>query len=313
MNAVLMVSIVSLATFSVTSLVLTGLVTIAWYAGLQRRRMSSTELLTLRFLPVAGALLLVAAVGLPAFLRFEPYKAREVAGPLVLILAAFALFTLGHGIRRGRRAWVAAHHFLQAFSQTKCWVVENGQRVQVVDIAEPLIGTVGGWRPRMIAAECVVSACTREEFLQVLAHEAAHISARDNLKLLCLLSCPDVLAWTSLGTSLFKRWRTEAEFEADQCATGDDRHKRVALASALLKVARLTNTARSARHRTMMSIAADDVPGRVRQLLAPAPITSPNSGNALAFLAVLIPVAAIPFHWVIHDLIESLVGLGLKP
>jgi hypothetical protein len=311
MNSALMLGVVSLATFTVTSLVLAGLVTIAWYAGLNRARLGSADLLALRLFPVVGSLLLVAAVGLPAFVSFEPHQAGETAGPLLLILAMFALSTLCHGIRRGWRAWAAARSVLQRCSPAQCCVVESGHRVQVVDIAEPIIGVIGGWRPRVIAAECVVSACTRDEFLQVVAHEAAHVSARDNLKMLLLLACPDVLSWTPLGVALFERWRTETEFAADQRATGGDRYKRVALASALIKVARLVNTDRSARYPLMMSVAVDDVEGRVRQLLAPAPIASSNFPRALAFIAVFIPVVAIPFYAPVHELIEALVRFGL--
>ncbi len=43
-----------------------------------------------------------------------------------------------------------------------------------------------------------------------------------------------------LGAALMARWRSAAEFEADEGATGVDPHKRLALASALVKVAGLS-------------------------------------------------------------------------
>ena len=157
----------------------------------------------------------------------------------------------------------------------------------------------------------IISACSRDEFRQVVAHEAAHVSARDNLKLLLLVACPDALAWTALGPALSERWRTEAEFAADQRATGDDPQKRVELASALIKVARLFNTDHRARHALTMPVAMDDVEGRVRQLLAPAHGASAMISKALAPLALLIPVAAVPLYSLVHELIEALVGFGL--
>jgi len=221
------------------------------------------------------------------------------------------LLTLGHGIWRGWRAWTAARSLLHTWGSARRCVVENGCVVQVVDIPKPIIGVIGAWRPRVVAAECVISACSRGEFRQVVAHEAAHVSTRDNLKLLLVLACPDALAWTVLGAALTERWRTEAEFEADQRATGDDPQNRLELASALIKVARLFDRESDTRHALTMSVAHDDVEGRVRHLLAPAHATSPRLGKALVSLALLTPVAALPLYAPVHELIETLVGFGL--
>ena len=311
MNSALMLGIVLLATFGLVALLLAGLLAVAWYTGLNRARMGSADLLALRLLPVVGALLFSATVVLPAFLLREPHQVREAAGPLLLILAGFALLTLGHGIWRGWRAWVATRSILRECGPAKPWVVENGQSVQVVDVSEPIIGVIGSWRPQVVTAECIISACSRDEFQQVVAHEAAHVSARDNLKLLLLLACPDALAWTALGAALSDRWRMEAEFAADQRATGDDPHKRVALASALIKVARLFDPSHRVRQSLTMSVALDDVEGRVRQLLAPADAASATISKALACFALLMPLAAIPLYALVHKLIEILVRFGL--
>lgn len=311
MSAALTLGIVMLATFGLASLLLAGLVAIAWHAGLKRVRPAPADLLALRLLPVTGALLLSVAVVLPAFLSHEPHRDREAVGPLLLTLAAFASLTLGHGIWRGWRALSAARGLLQACGPARRWLVENGCVVRVVDIATPLVGVIGGWRPQVVTAECVIAACSRDEFRQVVAHEAAHVSARDNLKLLLLLACPDALAWTALGATLAERWHTAAEFAADQRATGDDPQKRVALASALIKVARLFDTERGAWHALTMPVARDDVEGRVRQLLAPAHATSATLSKVLLSAALLVPLAALPLYALVHELIETLVRFGL--
>ena len=246
MNSALILGIVLLATFGLAALALAGLVALAWIAGLSRARLTSADLLVLRLFPVVGALLVAVTIVLPAFLCWEPHRDREAAGPLLLVLAAFALLTLGHGIWRGWRACAAARSLLRRCGATRHSAVENGHRVEVVK-GEPITAVIGVWRPRVITAECIISACTREEFRQVVAHEAAHLSARDNLKLLLLLACPDALAWTELGAILSERWRSAAEFAADQRAAGDDPEKRLALASALIKVARLFAASHRAR------------------------------------------------------------------
>jgi hypothetical protein len=311
MSAALTLAIVMLATFGLTSLVLAGVVAIGWHAGLKRVRSAAADLLALRLLPVAGAALLSVAVVLPAFLSYEPHRDREAAGPLLLALAVFAALTLGHGIWRGWRALSAARGVLQACGPAKRCLVENGCIVRVVDSAKPIVGVIGGWRPQVITAECVIAACNRDEFRQVIAHEAAHVSARDNLKLLLLLACPDALAWTALGATLADRWRTAAEFAADQRASGDDPQKRVALAAALIKVARLFDTQRGAWHALTMPVARDDVAGRVRQLLTPAQATSATVSKALLSVALLAPFAALPLYALVHELIETLVRFGL--
>ena len=108
MSSALILGIVLLATFGLAALLLAALVAVAWYAGLNRVRTASADLLALRLLPVAGALLVAVTIVLPAFLGYEPHRDREAVGPLLLILAAFALLTLGHGIWRGWGAWTAA-------------------------------------------------------------------------------------------------------------------------------------------------------------------------------------------------------------
>jgi hypothetical protein len=60
-----------------------------------------------------------------------------------------------------------------------------------------------------------------------------------------------------------------------------------------------------------MSVAADDVPGRVRALLAPPP--RPSRSRLLPALvgsALLLPLLAAPGYALLHELIELLVGLG---
>src|ERR1700746_4064570 len=108
MTSALMLFIVMLATFGLVALVLAGLVVIVWHQRLSQVRIAAADLLALRLLPVAGALLVVLTVVLPAFLSHEPHQDRETVGPWVVILAAFALLTLGHGFGRGWRAWTGA-------------------------------------------------------------------------------------------------------------------------------------------------------------------------------------------------------------
>jgi Zn-dependent protease with chaperone function len=304
--------VVLLAMFGVVSVLLSGVVTIAWRLGVQRMRATTADLLSVRLLPVAGGLLIAFAVVLPAFLSHEPSQQREAAGSLLLLLAGFSLVCLAHAIWRGWRACTAVRALLNSSATADRRMVESGQEVRLLDVTEPLTAVIGVCHPRIVAAESVRSICSPDEFRQVIAHEAAHIHARDNLKLLLLFATPDALAWTPLGATLTNRWRASAERDADQYATGDDPAKRLALASALIKVARLFNTCDWSRPALRMPIAVDDVPSRVRQLLGPSVKPCPaRLVRALACCALLTPVVALPLYALVHDLVEWLVRFQL--
>jgi Zn-dependent protease with chaperone function len=308
-SSVALLGVVLLATFGLLSLALSGLTALWWRAAASRPGTASLDLLSLRLLPTAGALLLALTVVLPAFLRYEPVGGREASGPLLWALAAFAAACLLHGLWRGARACAAARTLLARYRAGAPRDAGHGQPLHLVEAGEPLVAVIGAWRPCMVASESVRAACSAEEFRAVIAHETAHLAARDNLKLLLQLAAPDALAWTPFAGRLTSDWRAAAEREADQRATGTDPQRRLALASALLKVARLVqNRERAALG---MPVAADDVAGRVRGLLA-APVRPVRARIplALAIGALLVPLLALPGHPLLHELLEQLVAFG---
>jgi hypothetical protein len=313
MTPLAMLCLVLLGVYGLTALVLSAAVALAWNAGLKRTAAGSSDLVLLRLLPAGGGLLIVLTVVLPAFLAQEPHEPHETAGPLLVVLAALSGVALGIGLWRGWRASTSARSLLESCGAPRRRVMADGREVNVVDVPEPLVAVIGGWRPRIVAAECVISACTAEEFQQVIAHEAAHLSARDNLKQLLLIASPDVLGWTRVGADLTERWRAAAELEADARAAGSDPRKRVALAAALIKVARALGAARRARPVLGMPVASDDVEARVRRLLAPPDSVAPGVARTrpLLWCALLLPVAVLPFYPWVHELLEALVRLGL--
>jgi Zn-dependent protease with chaperone function len=300
-----------MAAYGLTSLLLAVFVAILWVGGLDRARLKSNELLALRLFPAGAAAVLAVTVVLPAFLIYEPAHELEEGGPLLVGLAMVALLVVGDGIRRGWRARVSTWTLSRDWGPAERRTVTAGQNVDVVDVPQPIVAVVGAWRPRIIASQCVVTACTTNEFRQVIAHEAAHIATRDNLKLLLLVLSPDMLAWLPPGAALAARWRAAAELEADERATGSDRHKRVALASALIKVARLGTGMGRRRPALIMPIAEDDVDGRVRQLLSLSPGLARAAGVwGLVPCMLLVSMIGVPFYGLVHQLIETLVAFG---
>lgn len=311
MSSAFMLGLVLLAVYGLTSLLLAAVVVVAWHGGLRGKPVAPGDLLALRLLPAAGGALLVLTVVLPAFLIYEPAHEREQVGPLLVAMALFSLVAIGDGIRRAWGSCIAARSLLSDLGPADCWQVEPGRNVDIVDVEAPIVAVVGGWRPRIVAAKRVVAACSQEEFCRVIAHEAAHVSARDNLKLLLLAASPDALAWMPVGTTVANRWRIAAEFAADERATGPDPRKRVALASALIKVARLSTAGDRDLPALSMPVGVDDVEGRVRRLLStPSPSYQTSAIKYLVACAGLIPMLAVPLYRVLHQLLEVLVAFG---
>jgi hypothetical protein len=306
-------ALVMLASYAVACILASLLVAAAWHTRLLRSNFRPNELLALRLVPSGGSALVVLAIVMPAFLVYEPVRETEEIGPLVWVLAAFSLLALGDGIRRGCHAWLITRSLSRYCGfAVEPWSATRDQAVDIVDVREPIVAVIGAWHPRIVAARNVLDACSQEEFRQVIAHEVAHLSARDNLKCLLLAVSPDPLAWLPVGTALAKRWRTAAEFEADLRATGSDPRNRVALAAALVKVARLATPRARPVPALNMFVASDDVSGRVRQLLTPPPPSSDGTAfvKSLAMIGLVLPVVALPLYAPLHSCIEAVVALG---
>ena len=180
--------------------------------------------------------------------------------------------------------------------------------------ASPVISLAGLLRPRVFVASPVIEAFTSDEMEVSLAHEVAHHDARDNLKRMLVACSPDLLGIWPSGRALERRWRAAVEFAADDCAVGGDESRAVALASALIKVARLSPAAAAAGS----SSAFYDgtlLAARIDRLLSPdlgdeSPATGPAYGwrlflGSATLLAALLAAEAAWFG--VHLATEGLV------
>lgn len=303
-------TLVLLASYGLSNLLLCAAVGLGWRAGWLARLGRADAVLGVRLLPAAGSALLVLTIVLPAFLLYEPAHAHDKPGALLLSCAALAVLVLADGVRRGWRAWRAARALMRGPRSLRVQTAA-GADVSVLDVKEPLVAVVGGWRQRIVAAQCVAAVCDGEEFRQVIAHEVAHRDAGDNLKWLALVALPDVLAWMPAGKGLAAQWRAVTELEADERASGADPHKRVALASALIKVARLSLATGRAHRVSRFSGQSGGLEQRIRRLLAPPPGgRTAFPGRQVMTSALLLPLFAMPLYAFIHRVIEVLVAFG---
>ena len=302
---------VLLASYACFALAFDAALTAAWYAILRRRPWSASDLFAMRLMPVGGAALLCATVVLPAFLWLEPAHRHEPLGIGLIVLAGLAVAMIGTGIARAACASVATRRLIRSCTADRRARASAGG-VEIVDVAEPIVAVFGARRPRILAARRVQQACNTEEFDRILDHESAHIAAADNLKLALLHSVPDPIAALPTGAAIVNRWKAAAEFDADERATGADRGRRIALASALIKVARLADRREAFDATHVMAVACGQIEERVRRLLDAAPSPPRRSLRRwLVGLAVATPIVALPAYGILHHCIELLVALRL--
>ncbi|MCX6552529.1 MAG: hypothetical protein NTY02_16255 [Acidobacteria bacterium] len=275
--------------------------------------------LALRLMPsVVAALFLVFAFG-PAYLRFEPRDATEQIGAPLLAAASTMMLLIGWSLGRALVASVrvAALQRRWLLKATRLAWPAGAMPIYVVDAPMPAVALVGVVRPRIFVSRPVFDALTPEEFRVVVAHETAHRARWDNLVRWLLLASPDLFRATPLGRAATTHWASAAETVADDDAVDGDARCAVALASALVKVAKLM----PAMTRSPLPISAlyDGGPlaGRIGRLLAPRAVRSSRRriGAAIAALRIAagtasLASAAFAFHRPVHEITEWIVRLA---
>jgi Zn-dependent protease with chaperone function len=164
-----------------------------------------------------------------------------------------------------------------------------------VHTAFPVFSTVGMLRPRIFVATQVLDALTDDEAAAAVAHEAAHLRARDNLKRLLLRSCPDLLAAFPVSRELEESWARAAETVADARAARGAGGAALDLASAIVKVARLAPVGTPMLPASALHDGGDVAP-RVRCLLDRdrlCAIDGPSHGHGSVLLAAAMGSAAL--------------------
>jgi Zn-dependent protease with chaperone function len=274
--------------------------------------------LALRLMPsVAAGAFLGIAFG-PAYLLFEPRNGTEplkaplvlaaIAGGLLIALAAGRLLSAARQLASLERDWRAR--------ATSSPASTRSLPVFMVDGPGPVATLVGVLWPRLYLSRAVVEALTPEEHAAVLAHETAHMRRRDNLARWIMLATPDLYAATRFGIQTAQQWAAAAERLADEAAVAGNPRMAVALAAALVTVARLMPPAPRI---SLPTSGLDDggiLAERVRRLLGePAHprrhVYAWVSAVTLAALAAGVTIASgtLPLHREVHDVTEWLVRL----
>lgn len=274
--------------------------------------------LALRLMPsVAAGVFLLIAFG-PAYLRFEPRNGSEaLETPLLLAALAGALLVVAAGARlisAARRLAALEREWLTRGTASPATAA--GLPVFIVEGPGPVATLVGVVRPRLYLSRSVVDTLTPDEHVAVLAHECAHRRRRDNLARWVMLATPDLFGATRFGVRTAERWAAAAERIADEEAVGGDDRIKVALASALVKVARLMPPAPRIPLPTSGLDDGGILAERVTRLLGEPAQPRPShhawiSATTIAVVAVGVMFASgeLALHRSVHDVTEWLVRL----
>lgn len=307
MSAILVVAVV-LASYALLTLMAAAVVIALARLGLRARSLCGARF-TLQAIVVA----VTATVVLPAFLLFEPLGQDEEASGFLLLLAGLGFVLACAG---PLRLLLSAS---QAMALRAAWRrgegrAEGRMTMRLVDHPFPVVAVTGLWRPRLYVARQVLKALDGDELAAVLAHEEAHVAGRDNVWLAAVIGCPDVFSLVPTGRAMERDLHAALEARADARAASSGPGRAHALASALIKVARLTPP--GARLRASFGAISDGGDGlahRIQGLLEePAPSSSarPVTGAWLGAAAVALLISAAMHPSVlqgVHGLCEALV------
>ena len=247
MSRPLLIVAVGLAAYAVVSTLVAAAVACMWPRWRSRAARLApaargARLTLLRMAPAGAGAAIGFGLVIPVFVAFEPVRAYEPVGPLLVALASCGALLFVTSLR------VAAHTAWMTHCVQRAWLRSAtpldvdppaGVPAYVIDTLAPVVALVGVFSPRLVAARGVVEACSPEELAAIVAHERGHLAAHDNLKRWAMTCAPDLLRWTPLHRQICDAWRDAAEDAADDLATRGRERARVNLAALLVKVARL--------------------------------------------------------------------------
>ena len=272
---------------------------------LARRLHSNTAsriLLALRLLPVTAALLLVLLVFIPGYLWLEPASTPEPIGLLCIAIAALGAAVWSISIARTLQAAARSSRLVRGWQRTGRPAFFRNHPIPVwkIDGPVPHVMLAGFIRSHLIVSSRVVDNLTAEQLSAVLKHEEFHSRSRDNLKRLLVMLSPGLVPFYRGFAILERGWANVVEWAADDSAVAGDSERSLALAAALVQVARMGIAPAPTPLTTSLTADGLDLSTRIDRLLhnASAP-AAPARGGLLpaasaAVAAVLLALLLRP-------------------
>ena len=272
-------------------------------------------LLILRLLPSGLSLFVVVGLCVPSYLKLEPETTSEHVGLACFVAALLGLTIWGISISRGVRASVHSLRFIRHCGRVGRQRRLAGERspIWIIEDAGHILALAGVMRPRLVVSRDVLSALSPRELAAALRHERAHQISRDNLKRLFMLLTPDMFPFFRGYGALERGWAKFSEWAADDTAVAGNPHRSLALAAALVRVARLGASPQPSALMTSLLGSTQDLSARVDRLLHSSPDRERKTpllivSTTLLLFGSLVAVVLQPstLHSV-HQLLEHLI------
>ena len=256
----------------------------------QVKRRSARAAFILGIAPLLVAVAAVVALVGPAFLIYEPRDTRELPGFVLLVGSAVGCALLLRTTFRLIRIALASRRLIREWTRHATPLTSiKVMPAMAIDTGHPVVVVAGLTRAALYIDRRVLETCSDDELDAIAAHELAHVESADNVKRL-------MLAATRGPThTLVTCWRDAAELDADRFAATDER-RGLALASALVKVARAATSPQLDALAASSVHDGGDVERRVQALLRPRPPQGRLRGAAATVIAIAL-VALAPLGW----------------
>jgi hypothetical protein len=290
----------------------------AWAIGVSARvrpQQAARMLLALRLAPACSALCVVIALCVPSYLRYEQNGAAEKVGSFCLFASALGLALCVISVGKGLRAFVESFNVARRCPSVEASAAWSSAPLLKEDVeGMPLLALVGVVRPRLILSRRVLEALSPEQLEAALLHERAHQLSQDNLKRLLVVLAPDVFPFVKGFGELEHQWERSIELAADDRATRGQIGRSVALAEALIRVARLGNAERALPLTSSLCAREEDLAARIHRLLGLEAAAEPLRRVVTfpwKFSFALLGLFALLLHrpdvlYPVHGLLESL-------
>lgn len=236
-------------------------------------------LFLLRLAPCAIATLFVFGLCVPSYLWLEPSATPEKVGALCIVSGIMGVACWLLSVARAVRAVLYQRLCDQRWNSHAYEGNANGDRrsLLIIDSDFPMLAVSGLLRRRFIVSRSVLDSLSAEELDSALSHEHAHGLYHDNVKRLVLLLMPDIFPFVRSLRLVEENWSRFTEWAADDHAAHGNALRAVALASALVRVARLGVAPRLPALSTSLLACNGDLSARVERLLHSSTSAAPAS------------------------------------
>lgn len=278
-----------------------------------RPRQAAWILFLLRLLPSIASMGIVLFLCVPSYLRYEQNRSTEPIGLLCEVFASLGLTLWLLSCIRAVRALVQTWSFSRS-CRTPVQLAGpdsllKDQAFLIEDRLDygPAMALVGIYRPKLLLSHQVLDTLTPEQLEAALSHESAHRRSCDNLKWLLLALTPDLFPFVRSLRHLDGYLAQAIELAADDDAIAGREDRSVALAEAILQVARLHCHGVAVPLASPLTTADRDLAFRVERLLAPVRTRSSFPSLSLIGTIGLAALLSLPaLCGALHPLHEAL-------